>query len=140
MHNLAVIGSREYIYQDRVFEYLDKVLEKLGDELMLVSGACPKGPDYFAELWAKKRGVPILLFPADWSKGKSAGFKRNADIIRAADAVVAFWDGKSNGTRDSMERTWTAGKKLLVATPMSRAVTVVRGWEDLIQKVALEGE
>ena len=35
--------------------------------------------------------------------GKRAGILRNRDIVDAADIVVAFWDGKSPGTKNSRE-------------------------------------
>lgn len=38
--------------------------------------------------------------PADWNKyGKSAGYKRNEQMAIYADACLAFWDGKSKGTK-----------------------------------------
>jgi hypothetical protein len=132
---IAVVGSRTWIYQDRVWEYLDK-LHARGQEMLLVSGACPEGPDLFAELWAKKRGNPILLYPADWSKGRSAGFARNSLIIKDAEIVLAFWDGRSKGTLDSIEKGWKLGKQVLVATP-GTPVTRVTNHEDLARK--LEG-
>lgn len=127
---LAVIGSRSWTHQDRLFAYLDHIHQKTKN-LRLVSGACPSGADYIAELWAKKKGVPILLFPADWSQGKGAGFKRNLEIVKAADAVVAFWDGASKGTVDSIEKAWRMNKKVLVATPYTACVVEVRNFNDL---------
>lgn len=130
MPALAVIGSRSWTNQDRIFEYLDRLNEKTAD-LLLVSGACPKGADYIAELWAKKKGIPILLYPADWSTGKAAGFKRNQKIVNASDAVIAFWDGESKGTIDSVERAWRLGKKVLIATPYTKRVVEVKNFGDL---------
>lgn len=135
VHKLAVIGSRGYHDRERVFAYLDKVLDKLGDRLMLVSGAATNGPDAFAEIWAKKRGVPILLFPADWSKGKGAGHARNTKIVDAADTVVAFWDGSSPGTKDSISKAFERGKRLMVSTLSKPVVTEVRDWEELTAKL-----
>jgi len=33
---------------------------------------------------------------------KKAGFLRNTTIIENAEVVVAFWDGRSRGARDSI--------------------------------------
>ncbi len=42
-------------------------------------------------------------FIADWNKyGKSAGFRRNIDIVDNSDCVIAFWDGNSKGTLNSV--------------------------------------
>jgi hypothetical protein len=133
---LAVIGSRSFNYQDRVWEYLDKVLEKT-ENLSLVSGACPQGADALAESWAKRRGVPILLYPADWSKGKGAGFARNQKIVKAADVVVCFWDGTSKGTVDSIERAWRLGIKVMVSTPQNPKMVLVKDFMELAQRACL---
>jgi hypothetical protein len=41
---------------------------------------------------------------ADWAKyGPAAGPIRNKEIIDACDVVIAFWDGKSKGTANSIK-------------------------------------
>jgi hypothetical protein len=58
------------------------------------------------------------VFPADWDKhGKAAGFLRNTTIIENADWVVAFWDGTSRGTSDSIKKAHAAGKPISVFSP-----------------------
>lgn len=67
------------------------------------------------ELWAKKHGIPVAPFPADWNKfGKRAGAIRNADMAMYADALVAVWDGKSRGTRDMIKKAEALGLKFYV--------------------------
>jgi hypothetical protein len=100
---LAVIGARAWHRQDLVWEYLDRVRGSVnGEDLLIVSGACPTGADAIAEAWAKKRGVPILLYPANWEKGRAAGFARNHLIVKASAAVAAFLSGPSRGTMNSI--------------------------------------
>ena len=44
------------------------------------------------------------LSPADWEHfGKAAGPKRNMQMAKIADAVIAFWDGESRGTQSMIE-------------------------------------
>ena len=44
-----------------------------------------------------------------WDKyGPSAGPRRNAQMAEVADALIAFWDGKSRGTKNMID---TANKK-----------------------------
>ena len=51
-----------------------------------------------------ENGWEVLSFPADWDKyGKAAGYKRNDEMARNADALIAFWDGKSRGTRHMID-------------------------------------
>ena len=48
--------------------------------------------------------------PADWQRyGRGAGPIRNKQIVESADLVIAFWDGKSNGTRSALAHAERAG-------------------------------
>ena len=72
------------------------------DISVIVSGGA-QGADKLAERFAKKYNIPTTIFMAQWIKyGKSAGFIRNKEIIDTCDAVVAFWDEKSPGTKHSL--------------------------------------
>ena len=69
---------------------------------VIISGTA-RGTDRLGEKWAELRGFPVLRMPADWNThGKRAGYIRNHKMVRAADAVVVFWDGESRGTRHTM--------------------------------------
>lgn len=62
------------------------------------------GADLLGKKWAILNGVPIKNFPADWDKyGKAAGPIRNAQMAEYADYLIAFWDGKSRGTKNMIE-------------------------------------
>jgi hypothetical protein len=99
---LAVVGSRDF-KDEYLFKYwLEKYLFRF-DNLEIVSGGA-KGADTMAENFAAYHGLKLKVFPALWSvHGKSAGFKRNADIWDYADMGIAFWDGESKGTKHSLE-------------------------------------
>ena len=65
----------------------------------IISGTA-RGVDQLGELLAYKNNISIKKFPADWDKyGKSAGYRRNADMAKYADALIAIWDGQSKGTK-----------------------------------------
>lgn len=65
----------------------------------VVSGGA-RGVDTLGETWAKERGIPLIIFPADWETyGKMAGFKRNYEMAKYAEALILVWDGKSLGSR-----------------------------------------
>ena len=52
---------------------------------------------------------------ADWERyGRGAGMIRNKQIIADADVVIAFWDGASKGTKNSVELARKAKKKLAI--------------------------
>lgn len=94
---LIVAGSRDNIPQELVFDVLDQEVD-VTDDLEIVSGGA-RGVDRFGEQWAYRNNVDIKRFPADWKQyGKKAGFIRNVEMSRYADALFAFWDGESKGT------------------------------------------
>lgn len=60
-----------------------------------------KGADTLGEKWATYNEIPIVEFPADWDKyKKAAGAIRNKEMADYADILIAFWDGKSPGTKN----------------------------------------
>ncbi|KKL45313.1 hypothetical protein LCGC14_2356910, partial [marine sediment metagenome] len=57
----------------------------------------------------------LTVYRAEWDKyGKSAGFLRNQTIIDNCDMVVAFWDGKSKGTADTINKAKRSKKPILL--------------------------
>lgn len=73
------------------------------------------GVDEHAEQAAIECGLVVVSYPAKWKRpdgtvDKGAGFKRNQLIVDQADRVVAFWDGKSRGTKDTIDKARKAGK------------------------------
>ena len=70
----------------------------------VVSGRAP-GVDRLGEAWAKQNGIPVIPFPADWTRyGKAAGPIRNSQMAQNAEALLAVWDGVSDGTADMIEK------------------------------------
>lgn len=83
-------------------------------EIEIVSG-CARGADSLGERFAKEHGCKIKRFLPDWELfGKSAGFIRNAEMAKYADACVCFWDGKSKGTKHMINLAEKEGLKLRV--------------------------
>lgn len=68
-----------------------------GKDLVVISGDC-HGPDRDNQDIARGLGIPVLPIPADWSKGKGAGYMRNRTLVRHCDMMIAYWDQESNGT------------------------------------------
>lgn len=109
---LAIVGSRNFSDWLAIMNYV----HELPLDTVIVSGGA-RGVDTVAEQTAQARGMTTEIYRADWDKyGKSAGYRRNADIVAAADEVVAFWDGYSKGTAHTIELARKAGKKVTVYT------------------------
>jgi hypothetical protein len=124
---LAVVGSRNCQSPHLVKLWLDKVLAKQADGLVIISGGA-KGVDTLATDWATANNVPFRVYLPDWDKyGKSAGFKRNYTIWDNADAGIAFWDGNSKGTAHSFDIAAIQGKPLTVVMTFKQRIGGIKG-------------
>ena len=118
---VAIVGSRDYPRMENVHSYIASAkLNVPGDgtvRTVIVSGGA-RGVDSVAVAFAAAHGIPAIEIPANWNiDGKAAGFIRNAIIVDLADRVVAFWDGKSNGTKHTIGLARRAGKPVEVIGP-----------------------
>jgi len=100
--NLAIIGSRSFNNYELLEEEVCYHTQRTKINKIISGGA--QGADKLAERYAKEYLIPIEIIKPEWNKyGKSAGFKRNIHIIKKADMVIAFWNGKSKGTEHSIK-------------------------------------
>lgn len=103
MFRVIIAGGRDFDDYDMLVKTMDMVLQNITDEIQVVSGTA-SGADTLGERYAEERGYKIARFPADWKKyGRAAGFNRNVEMAKNADALVAFWDGKSKGTKHMLD-------------------------------------
>ncbi len=110
---LAIVGGREFSDYELLKSSL-KQLQKDRTVIQVVSGGA-RGADTLGERWADENGIDKKIFPAQWDRyGKHAGFIRNKDIVRNCDEVIAFWDGKSRGTADTIATARLEGKKVTI--------------------------
>ncbi len=134
---VGIVGSRYYAVGQEVdgkihypelndFDILEKMLEGLPVDSIVSGGA--KGADTVAEQYAEKYLIPIQVIKPDWDKhGKGAGFKRNIEIVKAADCFVALWNGISKGSKHDLELIMKSGKKaIVVITPEPGVYEFVR--------------
>lgn len=110
---VAVVGSRSFHNQGLVNQALDLIQQQILITLIVSGGA--QGVDTLAEEYAKLRNIPTQIIRPDYaSYGRSAPIVRNGAIVDKADFVIAFWNGQSPGTKNSIERATKAGKPLHV--------------------------
>lgn len=111
---VAVIGGRDFVDRAVLERCLDNLWASLGRPRAVVSGGAT-GADRLAAAYARNRGIPLIEFKPDYAacrtpqERRAAPLLRNARIIKAADVVVAFWDGRSRGTADGLARARRAG-------------------------------
>ena len=99
MFRVIITGGRDFNNYPGLVKVMDKLLSNINDEIIVVCGKA-RGADSLGEKYAKERGYTIRYFPADWDmNGRSAGYIRNEEMAQNADALVAFWNGKSRGTQ-----------------------------------------
>lgn len=98
---IVVAGCRDYENYEQAKLYIDFCISDIRKKYTLVflSGEC-RGADRLGERYAYENGFGVEKYPADWKKyGKAAGPKRNKLMVEKADYIIAFWDGKSKGTK-----------------------------------------
>ena len=110
---IIVAGGRDFRDYDLLEETLSKYLENMNNpdivgnlsQIKFISGCC-KGADILGEQFACRYEYDVIRFPANWDKyGNAAGPIRNEQMAKYAVAygnkgvLVAFWDGKSRGTK-----------------------------------------
>ena len=102
---IAIIGSRNCPSID-IASHLTHVPDTI------VSGGA-KGADTYAREFAKANNLELLEFLPEYDKyGKSAPLIRNKLIIDNCDCVLAFWDGKSRGTKYTLDYAKECGKPI----------------------------
>lgn len=112
---LIVAGSRTCDDWELVKTTLDRLTRRLDKKKLVVLSGGAKGADKLGERWAFESMVGYEVYRADWDKyGKAAGMKRNAEMVKAADVLIAFWDGKSPGTEAIIDMAYKQGLKVKV--------------------------
>ena len=118
---IAVVGSRLYPKLGEVKDFVSK----LPKTCVFVSGGA-HGVDAVGETAADACGLEkIIIRPkissryADKRAFREAAFKRNREIVEAADIVVAFWDGRSGGTKNTLDHAKELDKPWFMVSPNS---------------------
>ena len=115
---LAIIGSRTFndfpLLLDYLTSYFFNSLPRVFRFDTVISGGAA-GADRLGERFADDYEIEKQIFKPEWDKyGKSAGFKRNQQIVDACDIVLAFWNGESKGTQDTIEKAKRAKKPTFI--------------------------
>jgi hypothetical protein len=110
---LAIVGSRD-INNFNTIEEKIKSNYNIGNIQVIISGGA-KGVDQLAEIFAQKYNKELKIFYPDWNiYGAKAAFIRNTLICENSDQIVAFWDGKSKGTKMTIDIANRLGKLIKV--------------------------
>ena len=108
---LIVAGSRTF--QD--YALLASVLGQHRHHITELLHGGARGADQLGFRWALRHHVRSRCFAADWARfGTSAGIRRNCQLAQAGDLLIAFWDGRSPGTRHIIGCMQQLGKPVVV--------------------------
>ena len=120
---VLVCGSRHGV-DDAL---LSRVLNEIAPSVVIEGGA--RGVDAQAARWARRHGVGVQEYKADWHRyGRAAGPERNARMLAcsAPELVLAFPGPESRGTWDMVRRARAAGVTVRVVESVQEARQVGR--------------
>lgn len=104
---LAIIGSRN-AGAINIAQYVQEQPSEV------VSGGA-RGVDTYAAMYAAANNIPLKVFKPDYQAHlQGAPIRRNELIVQYADKVLAFWDGKSRGTKYVIDYARKHGKPVQI--------------------------
>lgn len=130
---VIIAGGRDFNDYQLVADECNRIFKELSDEgyisplinvsqtqIEIVSGTA-NGADKMGEKFAKDYDLKVKRFAANWDLfGKSAGYKRNEQMALYAKqdeklgVLLAFWDGKSKGTKHMIDLATKHGLRVFV--------------------------
>ena len=105
IYKIIIAGGRDFMDYNLLKEKVNKILQekKVTHKIVIISG-CARGADTLGLRYASENAFDVEKYPAEWDKyGKKAGYMRNVEMAENADALIAFWDGKSKGTKHMID-------------------------------------
>lgn len=112
---LAIVGSRDFSDYNFLKQNVLQLIEIHSFKFTHIVSGGAKGADTLGHRFAIEHQLEMIVFKPDWKRfGKRAGYIRNSDIIENSDIVIAFWDGKSKGTKDSIDKALKLNKEVII--------------------------
>lgn len=111
---LSIIGSRSFVD----YEALEKAAKEIPATEIISGGAA--GADTLAAQYAENHNLKMSVFLPKFKTDKTVQYhpkyymERNKQIVDASDYVLAFWDGKSKGTKYTINYAKKQKKDLLI--------------------------
>jgi len=116
MNRIIIAGGRDFTNYTLLVESCNIFLKDYSlSDIEIVSGRAV-GADLLGEKYAQEYKLSIKIFEAQWSNleiqpcqiaynsqgryNRLAGFNRNREMAKYATHLIAFWDGKSKGTKN----------------------------------------
>lgn len=105
-----IAGGRDYSVKNSDWDLVKDIVRHYKITEIVSGGA--SGADYFGECFAKKYGLELKKFNANWEKyGKKAGPIRNRSMANYTDYAILFPGG--NGTESMIKEMKIHNKKII---------------------------
>ena len=102
---LAIVGSRNITKID--------IASHINVQPTLIISGGAKGVDSIAANYAHANNIELLVIKPDYKAHRQgAPIRRNEAIVLKCDQVLAFWDGKSRGTKYTIDFAQKHNKKV----------------------------
>lgn len=121
---IIIAGGRDFndynLLETTLVDFLAPLMPILEPTLIEIVSGHASGADSLGERFANKFGCNLKIFPADWNFfGRSAGIIRNKEMLAYVKkydnpVLIAFWDGKSRGTKNMIDISKKAGINVVV--------------------------
>lgn len=109
-----IAGSREITDYQQVLN----AISLIDWQITAVVCGMARGVDKLGEKFALQNQIPVHYYPAEWHiHGKSAGYLRNWEMAKNAEALIAIWDGKSKGTSHMIDIARDFNLRVFVYNP-----------------------
>jgi len=110
--SIGAVGSRGFNDKEILYSIMDE-LSDMFDYKVISGGA--RGADSLGEKYAVENKKETLIHLPDWEKhGKPAAFIRNKNIVDDSDIILAFWDGESRGTKNTIDIAYRQHKQIII--------------------------
>jgi len=110
---VLITGSRTGITEKKVVDVLNDYVDIRKDIDTIIHGGAV-GVDLFSSNWCKSTEVcEVCVRPIREDIG-TYYLHRNAEMVAMCDEVIAFWDGKSRGTKFTIDYAKARGKKVTI--------------------------
>lgn len=117
MIKLIIAGGRNFLDFSIVEnEFIKRFNDQENKDVEIISGMA-RGADALGVKLADMYGLKLHRYPAQWDKyGKSAGYRRNAEMGAVATDLLVFWDEESKGTKHMIDIAVARKLKLHIIT------------------------
>lgn len=111
---VIIAGSREGFEIGEVFQSVQN--SGWAKEITEIVSGGERGVDRLGESFARANGIPIKQFIPDWDgpAGKGAGYVRNEEMAKYADALIVLIYNNSRGSEHMLRMAKKYGLKTYV--------------------------